>query len=338
MSKPLAVFISDVHYSLPNLALADNAVRQAIAYAHRERVPLIIAGDLHDTKALLRGECVNRMIETFTYAENMGVETIVLIGNHDLINEKAKAHSLEFLSMYTTIVREPVVYKDMYFIPYQSTSTAFEEALAYAPPECKTLVIHQGVREADMGGFVTDYSAIPKSWLANYRTVSGHYHRAQDIKCGEIKDNQVGYFSYLGSPYTMSFAEAKDGKKGYCILYDNGELEMFSTNLRKHIVVETTTDNLAELQLPEYREGDLLWLKVSGPPLDLTHIDKLKLGKDLIGHSSFKLDLIPTNCEPQSTMPITIPSADLLDRLIMSSAESAENKIKLKIQWRKVMS
>ena len=80
MSKPIAVLISDVHYNLTTLPLADAAMRQAIAEANSLGVPLIVAGDLHDTKANLRGECVNAMIEAFAMLDH---GCYILRGNHD---------------------------------------------------------------------------------------------------------------------------------------------------------------------------------------------------------------------------------------------------------------
>ena len=62
MKIPTAVLISDVHYSLQTLPLADKVMRMAIDKANSLGVPLIVAGDLHDTKANMRAECVNAMI------------------------------------------------------------------------------------------------------------------------------------------------------------------------------------------------------------------------------------------------------------------------------------
>ena len=62
---PIAVLISDVHYNLQNLKVADAAMNLAIDKALDLGIDLIVAGDLHDTKANLRGECVSVMRKTF---------------------------------------------------------------------------------------------------------------------------------------------------------------------------------------------------------------------------------------------------------------------------------
>src|SRR5579862_1378127 len=102
--KSLAVLVSDVHYNVHTLKLADAAMRMAIVKANKLEVPLIVAGDLHDTKANLRGECVNAMIETFKQCNK---PPYIIVGNHDRINEKSHEHSLNFLAPYCHIVDSP---------------------------------------------------------------------------------------------------------------------------------------------------------------------------------------------------------------------------------------
>ena len=63
LPKPIAVLISDVHYNKNSLKLADTAMRLAAAKAHGLRVPLIVAGDLHDTKGHIDAACANSLID-----------------------------------------------------------------------------------------------------------------------------------------------------------------------------------------------------------------------------------------------------------------------------------
>jgi len=122
MSKPAAVLISDIHFSLPNLELASAALLRAQFKAALLKVPLVIAGDLMDTKANMRAEVVNKLIQLFSVKDNP--DTIILVGNHDLINEKGKSHSLNFLKPYTTVIDRPVTGEllnlEVMLIPYIS--------------------------------------------------------------------------------------------------------------------------------------------------------------------------------------------------------------------------
>ncbi len=341
-NRPKAVCISDIHYNLSNLPLADAALRQAIVRAGELRVPLFILGDLHDSKALLRAECVNTLITTFTGARRAGVEIYLLIGNHDLINEKGAEHSLNFLEPYCTIIRsgpvQPPGLSD-WFIPYQSDPAVFAQLLAEVPIG-STVFCHQGISDSDMGHYVHDKSAVDKSLFSDYRAISGHYHRAQDIKCGRPRKGAIGLFSYLGSPYTQSFAEASDADKGFSVLMSNGILERCLTDLRRHRLLEYTTEDVQAIQAgwqAQYSSADLLWVKIIGPQSELSKIDKEILGQRLQGHSNFKLDKIPTDSEKPTPKATSNTAEQLMDQLIDCSSESEEHCDYLKSLWREIL-
>lgn len=335
MKKPIAVLISDVHYNLKNLQLADTSMRKAIDTAKELSVPLIIAGDLHDTKAIIRAECMNAMLATFIYANRLEVNLRVLVGNHDLINEKGHENALVYLGIYSYIVVEPSSYKGFNFIPYQSSPELFLEALNKIP-KGSTVIAHQGVTEADMGEYVVDHSAVPKEALADYRIISGHYHKAQNIKCGRPKKGSVGLMSYIGSPYTMSFAEANDGPKGFQVLFEDGTMQQQVLNLRKHVVIECNASEVEDLY-PDLSKDDLLWLKVSGTYTELEKLDKSVIGSRLIGHSNFKLDKIVTDPDTVPVPKENQTASEIMDSLVDSRMESEELRTQFKAAWRKVM-
>lgn len=335
-SKPKAVIISDVHYNLANLELADASMRMAVAHADILKVPLIVAGDLHDTKALLRGECVNAMIKTFSCA---GIRILVIPGNHCRINEKSRAHSLGFLDPYADrIYDEPRHYDkelNLWLVPYHSAEEDLEGTLSEIPVQ-STVICHQGVHGAHMGEYVLDKSAVPINWFKDFRTISGHYHRAQDIKAGRPRKGAVGLFSYVGTPYTTSFSEANDGPKGFRVLYDNGALQTVPTNLRKHIIRECDLSNLYE-EIPDYKPGDLVWIKVSGPYTELESLNKKEIGDRLLGHSNFKLDKIYTEGVKLIAKTEKMSEDEVLDALIDETSESTEKKAHLKELWRSLL-
>jgi len=333
-AKPKAVCISDIHFSISTLDLASSALKQAINKATEFNVPLIVAGDLHDTKALLRGEVVNRLIDIFRTALP---EIYLLIGNHDLINEKGTEHSLNFLKDYVKIVDKGMyVMEDMHLIPYKSNIQNLKTYLECIPKN-STVICHQGIHSAEMGHYVQDKSAAPKEWFEDFRTISGHYHKAQDIKCGNVGKNSVGVYSYVGSPYTVSFAEANDGPKGFRILYEDGTLELVPTNLRKHIVVERELINCLK-PIPEYSPGDLVWLKLRGPATGLAASKKDYIGKKLFGHSNFKFDKIVTDLDDKIIRRTeVVKDSELLDAIIDRTAERKDKKSELKKLWRELV-
>lgn len=346
-SNPIAVLISDVHYSLNTLALADNALRQAFTYARDNDLPLIIAGDLHDTKGLMRAECVNAMISTFK--EHCGyVSTFVMVGNHDRINEKNKAHALEFLKPYATVVDElhqiASSNYNLYLLPYQSESQELQKQLDQVPIG-STIVAHCGVQSAHMGHYVQDTSSLPKESFRPFRVISGHYHKHQDVICGPTYDNHIGMFTYIGNPYTLNFGEANDGAKGFGVLYSNGFLELIPTNLRKHIVANIAVDDGVRLVRSElvrgYQPGDIVWAKITGPRSDLQRGSKKDWGRFLFGaeYEDFKLDLIPTDSTPIIKEDhVDSTDKEILDELINLLSDDEVKKDQLKYLWKKLVS
>ena len=292
MSKEIAVLISDIHYSLQTLELADKAMRQAIKKANELQIPLIVAGDLHDTKANLRGECVNQMIKTFETCEQ---PVYILIGNHDRLNEKAPAHSLSFLGLINkvTIVSKPYWYKELglVLIPYHH-DTDMLRAFLRSLPTTATLIMHQGLEGSNAGDYIQDKSAITHDDVKDFRVISGHYHTRQDIKTDRPRKGAVGLWSYIGNPYTVNFGEANDPEKGFQILMDDGALEFVPTNLRKHVIVE-----YVEGQVPFsktlIKPEDLVWVKARGSKLWLNGLSKKRIFND--DRINFKLELTSTD-------------------------------------------
>lgn len=329
ITKPIAVCISDIHYNLTNLKLADVALRQAIAKSNELQVPLWICGDLHDTKANIRGECLNALIKTLMLAHR---RPMILIGNHDRINEKSEEHSLSVLEgAYAQIVDSiSRTNNGTYFIPYHHDPDALRSRLMGIPIN-STLIMHQGITGSNMGDYVLDKAAIRPEDVSGHRVISGHYHARQTI---ELPNG--GKWDYIGSPYTMSYGEANDPEKGFQILMDDGSLEFVPTNLRKHRVASIAAHAITlGYPLTKHSLDDLVWVKVSGTKEELMFISKSIIASK-INITDFRLDLIPTDTVSTApNSPATLSNPELLDSLIDSlSNTSIERKERLKGLWK----
>ena len=338
MRKPLAVLISDVHYNLQTLKLADAAMRMAFDKANALNVPLIVAGDLHDTKANIRGECVKAMRDTFKKAKR---KPYVLIGNHDKINEKsgAQEHSLHFLGRLAHLVAEPWLYNELgsingnsiHLIPYQHDIDAFVKYLAKVDAG-SCIITHQGYIGANTGEYFQDKAAIQTILVGRFRVISGHYHTRQTL--GLLSGNKL---DYIGNPYTLTWAEADDPEKGFQILYRDGSLGFVPTNLRKHVVVDIMVGDLDHPDLWEYdyKPGDLLWVKVHGDKERL-NVTKQQVAEAMEIQGDFKLDLIPREIVTIGSKK-QLQGAELLDSLIDSLTNTSdERKARLKELWRNI--
>jgi DNA repair exonuclease SbcCD nuclease subunit len=298
-------------------------------------VPLIVAGDLHDTKAMMRGEVVAQMIQTFKMFQHMGGKAYVLVGNHDKINERSPLHSLEFLRTHVQIVDESYwgefeaySMEGLWLLPYYSDLDALQATLQCIPKGA-TIIMHQGLTNASGGHYMHDNTAAPPEWFGDFRVISGHYHKAQDIECGRPRKGAVGLFSYVGSPYTMNFGEANDGPKGFRVLMDDGSLEFVPTNLRRHVVEELTLTSVGlmpPLPVDKVNPGDLLWLKIKGNRSDLEQYSKEAIGNRLKVGSDYKLDLIPidSHTEIEEEEKAKMTDLEVLKKLIDGLPDDAE--------------
>lgn len=322
--SPKAVIINDIHYNLQTLQVADAVLNMAVDKANELKLPLIIAGDLHDTKAVMRAECVNAILKTL---DKMNEHTYILRGNHDSLNEKSKDHALTaFVSDKCDVVAHPVYCQELnlYFIPYQSDPSEFVEALDKIP-KFSFLIIHQGVYSESSA--YNEASAVPLSVFDKYYTVvSGHYHKRQSLNDGR--------FIYTGAPYTVTFAEADDPEKGYHILMNDNSLQFIPTKVRKHVIYNVTEQNLSS-NMSKHNPEDIIWVKYQGS----NNSAVITIVGETIGITQgFKLDYVEYD-RGDIKIPLTVNESDeqVLDRVIDSSNASLEEKSRLKQLYRQLL-
>lgn len=342
MSKQIAVVISDIHFSIGTLKLATTALRNALSEARALELPLIIAGDLSDTKAVIRAEVANSIIDLLQQYKD--VEIVILPGNHDLINQHGIEHSLNFLKPYAKVIDEPREYlistdPELWvgLIPYQPTVQQFKSAVKRV--NCTFIIAHQGIQTASMGAYFKDESSVSPEELPGLTVISGHYHMKQDI---QLPEN--GVWRYLGSPYSVTFAEAKDGPKGFNILNSDGTLEQIRTSLRKHVILELTvaeleavTNGLVNDNPYNIASDDLLWVKVTGSYEELSKLDKREIGLAFIGHSNFKLDKYYIGALATRHGIENLTYSEIFDSIIDSTEETEVFKKELKGLWKELV-
>ncbi len=326
MKNPACVAISDIHFNLQTLPVASAALVAAKQAANRLKVPLVIAGDLNDTKAIIRAEVANALIAILETAKT---PVYILEGNHDKVNEKGDAHGLNYLRPYATIVdsasRLELGSLKVTLVPYQNSVDKLRDILVNV--RTKVIIMHQGVMGAQMGDYVVDNTSIDPKELKDFTVYSGHYHRHQCL----------GTVTYLGSPYTITFGEANDGPKGFLIISSDGSFEREILNLRAHRIFERGVSELENGLYGQFNEGDLLWLKVKGPKSELAKLNKNEVGLRLFGHSNFKLDKIYTEADTADIRQLSATHPpDLMDGVIDSTDESVETKGDLKKLWREI--
>lgn len=320
--KPKAVLISDVHYNLSMLRLADEAMVMAISKANSLNVPLIVTGDLHDTKANLRGECVEAMIATFKLCEK---KPYVIVGNHCKINEKSEKHSLVFLEPYANIISKPTLWEasKLVMLPYFSDTAELRKYLQDVTPGT-TILMHQGLKKANAGEYAHDKTALDPMDVCKFRVISGHYHTRQTF------NYTYGQFDFVGNPYTLTWAEAADPEKGYQILNSDNSLTFVPTNLRKHVKIQYKVG-----YTPHVTVGaeDLVWVRLEGTKEQLAEYTKEQVGKDLGLAGSFKFDTLVIN---KKALDINIAQSKSPEAMLDAMIDDL-GALSLKDLWREVV-
>lgn len=201
------VAISDVHINLKNITVSLQVLRQALDLARKHGCALMIAGDLNDTKAVLRSEYVKDLMDLFD--EFYDVTVYVMVGNHDLNNKSSEKHSLEFLRKHSNIIildkpeRITLGNENWGIIPYCNTDEKFLQCVQDFKGMVDKLITHQGYHGAFMGDYVIDKSSVHPDCVKDFKLVlSGHYHKHQWL-------NNIMYF---GSPFTVDFGESNQDK------------------------------------------------------------------------------------------------------------------------------
>lgn len=219
--------IGDPHCTPKNMDKIRELFNQAIRIGH----PIIILGDLLDTKSVIRSECLNLYYEIFS---NTSIEIIALVGNHDLHNVTSEKHSLETLKSLpnVTIIDDLTVIHGMYFLPYIHDQDKLKATLKEIPKD-SIVFGHFEIKSFDFGnGRTCDNGITTKSFTRFKRVISGHFHKYQ----------QKGNLTYLGTPFSHTFGEANQDKFLGRYSLNEDKLELLPTRFPAHLSYEHNCD------------------------------------------------------------------------------------------------
>ena len=327
--KNLFAWISDVHISIKNLDVSIQVLKEALELARSRKVPLLISGDLNDTKAVMRSEWVTALIDLFQ--EYSDVEVYALTGNHDMDNKNASTHSLQFLDLIdnvTVIDRYSIHdFDEVRFaiIPYQPTKEDFIFRLNQARAVgIKNIIAHQGILGAFMGDYIVDETSVSPDELSDFDIVLlGHYHKHQTL-------GSKNHIIYCGSPFTVNFGEA-DQIKFIHMVQNEGtlfQLERIETQARRHVkfVIESDED----VSKIESKPGSLAQVVIKGPKEFVKkHNDVDKLKKIIGAQSVSIVPEITRQSEHRISAEILHSPLKVIDTYL-ESADTILDKNKLK--------
>ncbi len=198
--------------------------------------PAIWLGDFLDTKEVIRGKCINALID---YFKSSKLYHTILIGNHDWFNLDCKEHSLEALKLLSnvTIIDTPAhTPGQIGYLPYIHDREELKKAIKQMEKDhVRILIAHLELPSFDFGnGHICKDGLSLKSLSKFKHVISGHFHKHQQ------KDN----ITYPGTPFSHTFGEANQIKCIGTLNTKTGDLKLETTPFRRHISIEFDCDLL----------------------------------------------------------------------------------------------
>jgi DNA repair exonuclease SbcCD nuclease subunit len=202
--------VGDPHIRPANIDEANRLmgfVKQIVLGGKIDRLEIL--GDLFHTHAVIRLEVLefwNTWLQVFRDI----VETVVLVGNHDMSGDhNSRSHALiafkRLQNEKLRIIDSPTAIGPFVYAPYIHGESAFKDAVRAATrPESKVLVCHQTFSGSQYdNGFYAKDGFNPDD-LPFDKIISGHIHKEQIFANGKV--------DYPGTPKWDSISDANERK------------------------------------------------------------------------------------------------------------------------------
>lgn len=181
------LYLGDPHVTISNIDESDRLMDFVLDQCIVNRPDrLVILGDLFHTFSLVRTEVIDFWMEWLdTFSELL--ETVVLVGNHDMANSGNDAHTSHALNAFKfmkkknlKIVSNAQSILPFAYVPYVHNKAEFVRlANAHAEMGAKTLVCHEDINGCQYeNGFYAPDGVNPD--LLNFDLIiGGHIHKRQ---------------------------------------------------------------------------------------------------------------------------------------------------------------
>lgn len=187
---------------------------------------ILFAGDFFHSRHTIRTDTYASAVEIVSSARAKGLETIFLLGNHDMyFEDRWDIHSLKGFQQWSTVVDKPsaIDFGDcsVDLLPYTPNPSEYLKSLAGSN---NVLISHLAVADAKYNSSgslsveeYTEEKEVVKadSFLPWKKVWLGHYHLGQSVSGSHVE--------YVGSPMQLNFGEA--GQKKHIVIFDPCTLE-----------------------------------------------------------------------------------------------------------------
>lgn len=237
--------------------ILDELLRAAIELQAIGGTTLVIAGDIFHARGILDPEVLNPVQAMFRRILDMGINILMIPGNHDLLgNETTELGSAiqtlaETFSSEGTIrvFNEPILLQDgagagnsLAFVPWQSTTEALLKAAGELAAQAARkgflqetdLIIHAGI-DGVLEGMPSHGLTADRLADLGFRNVfSGHYHNHKDLGRGVYSIGATTHQSWRDIDSKAGFLIVQGGKVQYKPSYAPSFIDISGTDPADH--------------------------------------------------------------------------------------------------------
>lgn len=271
--------IGDPHFTATNSKETDcltSEVRRILS-ENRNIVHVVILGDTLDRHETVNTNVLYRVELFFNAILESGVDLYVLIGNHDIPNNKIYMSEVHPFKRWEDdrlhIINKTKIFDidGMRFlmVPYVPPGRFGEAISDIEPGSYRCIFAHQEFKGCKMGSIVSEHG---DPILENVDIISGHIHERQ----------RLGRLYYPGTPYQTNMGESSDKSISLLEFLPNEIIETrYALTIPKKITVDVTASQLLTWTPPDtynrYRltvhgtNAEFLTLSKTGIISSLTH-------------------------------------------------------------------
>jgi len=280
--------IGDIHYRNSSVAENDLLSKKIKEQIKKTKPDLVVfLGDLLHNHGTTYVQPFNQVTDLL-YDVGQLCETMVIVGNHDYINNSQFLTSNHFLTSFkrfqgVTVVDAVIKKGDFIFAPYVPPNRLVE-ALDTVDDwkSAKAIFCHQDFYGVELNGIKMEHG---DKWPEDFPLViSGHIHEHQWLK------NNI---CYVGTPYMTTFAETDEKAISLFEFGDTVRHTRIDTEMPKKLTVKLTLDQVKKFKVPE---DTYLRLMLEGEASALSAFKKTKGYSELV-EKNVKIVLCPVESE-----------------------------------------
>lgn len=164
---------------------------------------IIVLGDVIEARDSVEIPVIHQVCESFSEAHEMGLEVIVVAGNHDSYLRNPSMLSLRMIQEYAEVITQPHVRKSMAFVPWTDDHDQYRRWVQEVSG-ARFLFSHILLDEA---GYGDDFPSEFEGFDSFETCIFGDVHEPIELSCG----------MYAGAPLQHTYRDA-GSRRGFWIL------------------------------------------------------------------------------------------------------------------------